>query len=72
MRRSVPQHFLRNTEVKRWMISRSRPNVLANDEVEACSGHMTKLCSCMYFYGAYNYSGLVRQVSGFSNVSVSA
>ena len=27
---------------------------------------------CMCFYGAYNYSGLVRQVSGFGNVSVSA
>ena len=27
---------------------------------------------CMGFYGAYNYSGLVRQVSGFIYVSVSA
>ena len=28
-----------------------------------------KMCVCVYgFYGAYNYSGLVRQVSGFSNV----
>ena len=27
------------------------------------------MCVCVYgFYGAYNYSGLVRQVSGFSNV----
>ena len=28
---------------------------------------------CMYvcLFGAYNYSGIVRQVSGFSNVSVS-
>ena len=27
------------------------------------------VCVCVYgFYGAYNYSGLVRQVSGFSNV----
>ena len=27
---------------------------------------------CMCFYGAYNYSALVRQVSGFSNVCLSA
>ena len=27
---------------------------------------------CMGFYGGYNYSGLVRQVSGFITVSVSA
>ena len=27
---------------------------------------------CMCFYGAYNCSGLVRQVSGFSTVSVNA
>ena len=31
------------------------------------------LSACTYvFYGASNYSGLVRQVSEFSNVSVSA
>ena len=35
-----------------------------------CPNTTMYVCTC--FYGAYNYPGLVRQVSGFSNVSVSA
>ena len=34
--------------------------------------YAARMYVCMCFYGAYNDSGLVRQVSGFSNVSVSA
>ena len=35
-------------------------------------GRLSGMYVCMDFYGAYNYSGLVRQVSGFIMVNVSA
>ena len=40
---------------------------------ERIANFVLQLYVCIYvFHGAYNYSGLVRQVSRFSNVSVSA
>ena len=55
-----------------------RPVIRCTTDLINLMGHHFELYAfscikvCMCFYGAYNYSGLVRQVSGFSNVSFSA
>ena len=58
----------RKMEIKRFSSYQPKPCSL----VQVC-GMYVRMYVCMYvFYGAYNYSGLVRHVSGFFSVNVSA
>ena len=61
MRRSVPRHCLRDTDVKRCMLFRSRPKVLPNDAMAPSSGHVTnKLSSWNNKLSSWNWKYFFR------------
>ena len=61
IRRSAPRHFLRDTDVKRYKVVRSLPNVFSNDALASSSDHITnKLCSWSKKVRSWNWKHFFR------------